>query len=109
MKEKAEKIRSISKSIEDHARFLSETKIDISSLKQPLQDTMKSRAPGEKILKAGFALTVSPEPFTAAIGIPMMATGYALKKTRSCIGIKDVTTELNENLKTLKNLKLDLS
>ncbi|MCL4435365.1 MAG: hypothetical protein M1503_05775 [Thaumarchaeota archaeon] len=109
MKETAKKIRSISQNVEDHAKFLSETKIDAGSLKKPLQDTIKSRAPGDRLLKAGFALTVfSPDPFTDVIGIPMMATGYALKKTRSCIGIKDITVELNENLKTLKDLKLDL-
>jgi len=109
MKETAKKIRAISQTVEDHAKFLSETKIDISSLKKPLQDTMKSRTPGERLIKAGFALTVfSPDPFTDVIGIPMMATGYALKKTRSCIGIKDITIELNENLKTLNDLKLDL-
>jgi len=109
MKENAKKIHAISQSIEDHAKFLSETKIDVGSVKKPLQDTMISRSPGEGLLRAGFALTVlSPDPFTDAVGIPMMATGYALKKTRSCIGIKDITIELNENLKTLKDLKLDL-
>ncbi len=109
MKENAKKIQSISQSIEDHAKFLTETKIEANSLKKPLQNTVKSRAPGDKLIKAGAALTfLSPDPFTDVVGIPMMATGYALKKTRSCIGIKDITIELNENLKTLKNLKLDL-
>ncbi len=109
MKEKAKKISSISQNVKDHINFLSEIKIDIDSLKKPLQDTMKSRAPGERLIKAGFALTVlSPDPFTDIVGIPLMATGYVLKKTRTCIGINDIFIKLNENLEILNDLKMDL-
>lgn len=109
MNENVKKLLAISQSVEDRAKFFSEIKIDLCSLKKPLEDTMKSRAAGERLIKAGFALTVlSPDPFTDVVGIPMLVAGLVLKKTRTCIGIKDIAIELNENLEILHDLKMVL-
>jgi hypothetical protein len=107
---RANTILSLSKHFEEHAKFLSETKIGVAPLKKPIFDTMRSSSPGSRLFKTGLALTLlSPDPFTDTVGIPMMATGLALQRFRSSIGIKNVAEAIGANLDTLNTIPLDLA
>lgn len=107
-KREAERLLSISKSVESHARLLSDLKIGADAVRKPVEDTMKRSSPGKEMFKIGVALTFLPEPVTVIPGVPLMLAGLAISRMKSSIGIQDVASELLESYQALRNLKLEL-
>lgn len=108
MKEQAEKLTSISRVLEDRVKFASNIRIDSESARRPVQDVRRRSSLGKKMLKTGLALTILPEPITVIPGVPLMVAGLAVDRTRSSIGLQDVSKDLHASFKELRNLTLNL-
>lgn len=59
-----------------------------------------------KLKKAGITLIALPDPVTGAVGVPMLAAGFALEKLGNHeLKIPEVTADLAKTMRELENLR----
>ena len=59
-----------------------------------------------KLKKAGVTLIALPDPVTGAVGVPMLAAGFALEKLGNReLKIPEVTSELAKTMRELEKLR----
>lgn len=89
-----DKIKKAHDSLHRRAKVYSELgKLDDRGVARALGSVQRSPAPGKKIMKIGFIMLFSPDPFTTPFGIPMIIAGKYLEKVYNGATIKDIGEE----------------
>ena len=60
---------------------------------------------GKKLIKAGTAIILFPDPFSDLPGSIVLASGLALSKYGDPVGIKDIKTNLKNTLRFIDSLR----
>ncbi len=64
---------------------------------------------GSKLKKVGVTLIALPDPVTGAVGVPVLAAGFALEKLGNRqLTIPEVTADLAKTMKELEKLRRNL-
>ncbi len=100
------KIKKMRDSIKRRAEVYSSLgKLDDKGTARALGSLQRSPAPGRKIQKIGFILLLAPEPFTTAVGIPMIVAGKYLSKVYNSATISDVGNATKNFVSNIVDIK----
>ncbi|HVP22630.1 MAG TPA: hypothetical protein VMS77_01810 [Conexivisphaerales archaeon] len=100
-------MRRLAKSVHQEARyakekssFLREVKrgTDLGATRGPILDLREKPKVGSKLIRAGAALVLSPEPFGDIPGGIMIASGLAMKKYGDATAIADIKPNIRKLL-----------
>jgi hypothetical protein len=106
LKTSIRKIKKMRASIKRRAEVYSSLEnLDDRGTARALGSLQRSSAPGKKIQKIGFILLLSPEPFTTAIGIPMIVAGKYLNKVYNGATISDVGNATRNFVSNIVDIK----
>jgi len=102
-------LRKDAKFLKEEAESIAQApeKLGLKETKSVVCDLLKSRENhGDKLTKTGVALIVCPDPMTSIAGLPLLAAGVILR-SRQSIAVKDVFSNLNQEMKSLSSFRLD--
>lgn len=108
LKAKLESIRKHTDSVKRRASLYSSVGgIGDVGMARSLGAVQRAPAPGKKLQKIGFIIFWIPEPtgITNAIGAPMILAGKFLEKKYNSSTIKDVHSETQSTISSIRNFK----
>jgi hypothetical protein len=106
LKTSIHKIKKLRDSMKRRAEVYSSLgKLDDRGTARALGSLQRAPAPGKKIQKIGFILFLTPDPFTTAVGIPMIIAGKYLDKVYNGSTIADIGHETKHFAKHVTDIK----
>ncbi len=106
LKTSIHKIKRLRDSVKRRAEIYSALgNLDDRGTARALGSLQRASAPGKKIQKIGFILFLAPEPFTTAVGIPMIIAGKYLDKVYNGATIADIGHETKNFVHHVTDIK----
>ncbi len=106
LKEGIDKIKKVRDSLHRRAKIYSELgKMDDRGTARALGALQRAPAPGKKMVKIGFIMLLSPDPFSTPFGVPMIIAGKYLERVYNGATIKDVGQETKNFHQDMSNFR----
>jgi hypothetical protein len=105
-----DKIKKVSDSLHRRAKIYSELgKIDDRGTARALGALQRAPSPGKKMVKIGFIMLLSPDPFSTPFAVPMIIAGKYLEKVYNGATIKDIGEETKNFHSDMSDIKDNLN